>query len=290
VTRIVDDQVIPGRETTSFTETSSFATNSTDEEEFDADFERTEGQMSYIHDSGAFTIARIGLFELKLRDPERKEEEVTYGIEHQWRPFPNLDFFAAYNHGVVPSAVELVSYDQITFRPIWRVRDWWHATGVGSFSFYDDNNSFVHSEIENLFLFSERLDIWGGLHSSISTMDEESDLYLSPFWEQRHFLVLEIRRNFPRFSSSLRGHLGFQKERARDEEIQEFLNLQAAAAEQGGFSAGDGPDEGWNKLLGFSANVSRTWDNGFEVNASFLVNATNEYIEHNVIGSLLYRF
>jgi hypothetical protein len=42
--------------------------------------------------------------------------------------------------------------------------------------------------------------------------------------------------------------------------------------------------------LGFSATLVRRWENGFEVNGAFLVNATNEYIEHNVTGSLLYRF
>ncbi len=157
---------------------------------------------------------------------------MTYGIEHQWRPYPNMDFVAAFNHGVVPSARELVSYDQVVLRSIWLVRDWWQATGGGSFSFYNDDNSFVNAEVENLFLLSERLDIWGGMHSSITTTDEESDLYWSPFWEQRHYLILEIRRSFPDFTASFRGHLGFQKERARDEDIQEFLNLQAVAEEQ----------------------------------------------------------
>jgi hypothetical protein len=290
VRRIVDGRPVTARETVSITESFSFGSNSVDQVEFEAEFEHVQGQLSYIHDSGSFTIARLGFFDLNLIDRRRQEDEVTYGIEHQWRPYPNMDFVAAFNHGVVPSARELVSYDQVVLRSIWRVRDWWQATGGGSFSFYNDDNSFVNAEVENLFLLSERLDIWGGMHSSITTTDEESDLYWSPFWEQRHYLILEIRRSFPDFTASFRGHLGFQKERARDEDIQEFLNLQAVAEEQGGFAAGEPPDEGWNKLLGFSATLVRRWENGFEVNGAFLVNATNEYIEHNVTGSLLYRF
>lgn len=290
VQRIIDGQTIRARETTSITESFSFSSNSVDRVEFEAEFEHVQGQMSYIHDSGSFTIARVGIFDLNLIDRRRQESEVTYGIEHQWRPFPVLDFLAAYDHGVVPSARELISYDRVVLRPIWRVRDWWQASGDANFSFYNDDNSFVNTEVENLFLLSDRLDVWAGLHHSISTADEESDLYWSPFWEQRHFLILEIRRNFPDFTTSFRGHLGFQKERARSEDIQEFLNLEAAAQEQGGFAAGEPPDEGWNRLLGFSADIVKRWENGFELNGSFLVNATNEYVEHNVIASFLYRF
>jgi hypothetical protein len=260
---------------------------------YKADFERVEGLISYIHDSGSFTLLKGGLFKLELDRNgafDSQENEFVYGIEHQWRPFPNMDFVALYNHGIVPSAIDMVAYDQLAFRPVWRITDRWHATGIGSFAFYDDNNSFINTELENIWMISEKLDIWAGLHSAISTTDEDSDLYWTPFWEQRHFGVLEIRRSYPGLTTSLRGHLGFQKEAARDEEIQEFLNLQTTAAEQGGFAAGEGPDEGWGKLLGFSANIRKTFDWGLELNGSFLVNATRTYTEHNVLGSILYRF
>lgn len=280
-------------ENSSFVDSSSFQSNVVQNIEYKADFERVEGLVSYIHDSGSFTIIRGGIFQLELDRNgafDRQEDEFIYGVEHQWRPFPSMDFTALYNHGVVPSAITMVTYDQLAFRPIWRITDSWHAKAVGSFSFYDDNNSFVNGELENLWLLSDKFDVWAGLHNSISTTDEDSDLYWTPFWEQRHFAIMEIRRNYPGFSTSLRGHLGFQKEKARDEDRQEFLNLQATAAEQGGFSAGEGPDEDWNKLLGFSANISKTFDWGLEVNGSFLVNATKAYTEHNLIGSILYRF
>ncbi len=289
--QVINGQNFQIKESSSFSNNVSFQSNVVNTLDYEADFSRQEGLISYIHDSGAFTIFRGGLFTL---DPKRngaeKEEEVTYGVEHQWRPFPNMDFTAVFNHGVVPSAIELVSYDQLAFRPIWRVTDYWQATAVGSFSFYDDNNSFVNGELENIWLISEKLDVWAGLHHSISTTDEASDLYWTPYWEQRHFAIMEIRRSYPGLTTSLRGHLGFQKEKARDEDVQQYLNLQVTAAEQGGFSAGEGPDEDWNKLLGFSANISKTFDWGLELNGSFLVNATKAYTEHNVIGSILYRF
>lgn len=290
------NQVIDGRsfrvtENSSFIDTVSFQSNVVTELKYKADFTRQEGLLSYIHDSGSFTIFRGGVFQL---DPQRrgakKEDEITYGVEHMWRPFPNMDFTAVFNHNVVPSAIKLISYDQLVFRPLWRVTDTWQATALGSFSFYDDNNSFVNGEIENLWLLSDRLDIWAGIHSSISTADEASDLYWTPYWEQRHFAIMEIRRNYPGLTTSLRGHLGFQKEKAREEDVQDYLNLQVVAAEQGGFSAGEAPDEDWNKLIGFSANISKVYDWGLEVNGSFLMNATKAYTEHNVIGSILYRF
>ncbi|MEX2605918.1 MAG: hypothetical protein WD708_01120, partial [Kiritimatiellia bacterium] len=286
--QVIDGQAFRSVENRSIRETRSFQSNEVEEITYKADFERVGGLLSYIHDSGAFSIFQVGVYTLKPQGQGREdEEEVTYGVEHQWRPFPNMDFVAAFNHGVVPSARRLVSYDQVVFRPIWRVKDTWHATAVGAFSFYDDDNSFVNAELENLWLLSKRLDVWWGLHHSITTTDEDSDLYWTPYWEQRHYLVLELRRNFPNFTSSLRGHLGFLKEKARDEEVQSFLNTQAIADEQGGFSAGEPPDEGWNKLIGFSANLSKVWPTGLEVNGSFTVNAVNDYIEHNVIGSIL---
>ncbi|MDA3872685.1 MAG: hypothetical protein PF795_01850, partial [Kiritimatiellae bacterium] len=289
--QVIDGQRFTSVENTSIRESQSFQSNQVDELEFEADFERLGALLSYIHDSGAFTIFRAGLYTFKPKGQRRAEEdEVTYGIEHQWRPFPNMDFTAAFNHDIVPSARQLISYDQVVLRPIWRVRDSWHFTGIGAFSAYEDDNAFVNLEAENLWLLSERLDVWWGLHHSISTTDEDSDLYWTPYWEQRHYLVLELRRNFPSFTSSLRGHLGFLKEKARDIDVQAFLNTQAIAQEQGGFSAGEPPDEGWNKLIGFSANLNKVWPSGLEVNGSFTVNAVNDYIEHNVIGTILYRF
>ena len=292
-TEVINGQTVRVSENTTFTDSSSFQSNIVEQIEYKADYERVDGLLSYIHDSGSFTIVRGGVFKLE-RDQDgtffRQDNEFVYSIEHQWRPFPSMDFSALYNHGVVPSAVELITYDQLLFRPIWRVTDHWQASGLASFSFYEDNNSFVNGELENIWLISENYNVWAGLFSSITTTDEPSDLYWTPYWEQRHYALMQIRRNYAGFSASLQGNLGFQKEKARDEEIQEYLNLQAAAAEQGGFSAGEGPDEGWNKLMGFSASLNKTFANGFEVNASFLVNATKAYIEHNVFGSILYRF
>jgi tetratricopeptide (TPR) repeat protein len=289
--QVIDGQRFTSVENRSIRESQSFQSTDVDELEYKADFERLGALVSYIHDSGAFTIFQAGLFTfIPKRRGRAEEEEVTYGIEHQWRPFPNMDFTAAFNHDIVPSALELITYDQVVLRPIWRVRDTWQFTGVGAFSAYEDDNAFVNLEAENIWLLSQRLDVWWGLHHSISTTDEETDLYWTPYWEQRHYLVLEIRRNFPNFTSSLRGHLGFLKESARDIEVQTFLNTQATAQEQGGFSAGEPPDEGWNKLIGFSANLNKVWPSGLEVNGSFTVNAVNDYIEHNVSGSILYRF
>jgi len=287
---VLDGKVVTAETNTTLTETVSFQSNRVDEIEYDAEFAREQVSLSYIHDSGAFTIARAGYYRLDLGEGREEEETETYGIEHQWRPFPNMDFIALYNHDAVPSARDLITYDQLAFRPIWRVNDGWHASGVGSFSFYDDNNSYLRVEMENLWNVSRHLGVWFGLHNSVDTTDEASDLYWTPYWEQRHYLILEIRRNYPNLSASLRGHLGMQKSEARDEDVQEFLNLRAQAEEQGGFSAGEGPDEDWNPLIGVQANISRTWDWGLEVNGSFTVNSTRAYTEHSVYGSVLYRF
>jgi hypothetical protein len=200
-----------------------------------------------------------------------EDSVLTYRIEHQWRPLPAVDFSAGYQHGVVPSARTLLTYDQVALRPIWRIGDGWHLNLQASYSYYEDRNSLFSGTLENFWRLSQPMDVWLGLHNSIDTMDLDSNLYWSPYRDERHYLMLRIRRSYPDYYGLFRVHLGYARSRSRPS--QDLLT-----------------DEGWTTLIGFEASVNRTWDNGFELNATFSVNNTDEYTEYSAYGALLYKF
>lgn len=83
--------------------------------------------------------------------------------------------------------------------------------------------------------------------------------------------------------------MGFAKSDVRREEKDLFANARAQG-EAEGWSPGAGPDQGWNRLLGFAANVTRTWQSGFEISGELNVNSTNDYTEHTAMLRLLYTF
>ena len=242
--------------------------------------------LNYTHASGAFTIFTLRYDELD--GEEIGEEEVfTYGVEHLWRPVPAIDVSARYHHGLVPSAREIIEYDSLSLRPFWRIRDGWEAYGLAHFAYYDDRNSFLKAEMENFWCLSRRHDIWLGVRNSVDTVDRESDLYWTPYWDQRHSLLLRIRRSYPNYYGMLRAHIGMQKSDVRREVRDRFESAKALGEAQG-WSPGSGPDTGWSTMLGFSGSVTRTFENGLEASAAATVNAADEYTEHTVSLRLAY--
>ncbi len=296
IVQTVEDGVVSNtEETRTAFETVTIQSNVVERTKYDADFTNLGLLYSYIHDSGSFTIARAGLYTLNPdggedeEDGEASNQAFTYGLEHQWRPFPAMDISSMYTHGVVPSAREVITYDQLALRPFWRIRDGWQTNGIGSFAFYEDRNSHVRVEMENFWRMSQAIDLWLGFHNSIDTTDRDSDIYWSPYWEQRHYFILRLRRSYPNYFGMFKANVGVMKSRARQAELDLFDNSRVQGETQG-FSPGSGPDEDWNPLLGFSASVTRSWDSGWNITGEFSVNSSKEYTEHTVSGSLLYKF
>ncbi len=246
------------------------------------------GALSYTHRSGSFTMADVRYH--MLDGPDIGNDEAwTYGIEHQWRPVMAIDLAARYHHGLVPSARQVIEYDSVAVRPFWRIRDYWHANGLAYFAYYDDNNSHLKAEIENYWCISEWHDIWLGLRNSVDTVDRDSDLYWTPFWDQRHAIQLRIRRSYPDYFGMFRVHFGYQKSEARREERDRFAAARALGEAQG-WSPGSGPERGWQKMIGFAGSVTRTFQSGLEVSGEFSVNSSDEYTEHGVLLRCLYMF
>ncbi len=295
VTTIENGVATNTQEVRTDTVTNTIQSNVVERFRFDAEYAKVDLDVSHVHRSGSFTIFNLGVYQLDTDgnldfDEEAvSEQAITYGLEHQWRPRPALDFSALYQHGVVPSARQLITYDQVAVRPFWRIGDGWHLNAIGSFSYYEDRNSLIRAEMENFWRLSRELDIWMGLHSSLNTTDLDSNLYWSPFMEQRHYLVFRMRRSYPDYFGMFKINLGYTREKARPAELAEF-EVARANAEAGGYSAGSGPDEGWNPLVGFSAIANRKWDNGVEISVEFTVNNTQEYTEHAVMGMLMWKF
>jgi len=143
--------------------------------------------------------------------------------------------------------------------------------------------------VENLWQISERQDVWLGLHHSVATTDRSSDLYWTPYWDQRHYLVTRIRRGYPNYFGMLQLHLGVQKEKARADVKAKYEQLRIQGETQG-FYPGEDPEQDWSAFLGASANASRKWSNGLELALDFSVNAMRDYTERNASLTLMYHF
>ncbi|MCC5846316.1 MAG: tetratricopeptide repeat protein [Verrucomicrobia bacterium] len=286
--RIQNGDVSNVRVISDTTQTVTVQSNVLDRTFYEADKSILTLRLSYTHDDGSFTLGTVGVVQADGSDIN-DESKFIYGIEHQWRPVPAIDIAAFYNHGLVPSAREMLSFDSLGIRPFWRIRDDWQSVGLAYFAYYEDRNSYIRTEMENYWRISRPYDFWIGLHNSLETMDQDSDLYFSPFWDQRHYLIFRLRRTLQNYFSMFRVNVGYAKSDVRREEKDRFANA-AAQGEAEGWSPGSGPDTGWNRLLGFSANLTRTWENGFEVSGELNVNSTNEYTEHTAMLRLMYAF
>ncbi len=255
---------------------------------YEADKQFVGAVLHYTHPEGSVTMAEVHYHLLDGAELDN-EDATTFGVEHQWRPVPAMDLAARFHRGLVPSARAMLRYDSVALRPYWRILDGWHANALGFFAYYQDRNSLVKTEVENYWRLSEPYDIWLGMRNWIDTVDQDSDLYWTPFWEQRHAILLRVRRSYPQYYGVVRAHIGIQKSRARREEMDRYLTARAQGEAQG-WSPGRGPEQGWQRMLGFAGTVARTFPNGLEIGADFSVNSSDEYTEHNASLRLMYAF
>ncbi|MBU1694360.1 MAG: hypothetical protein KKC51_10410, partial [Verrucomicrobia bacterium] len=153
----------------------------------------------------------------------------------------------------------------------------------------NDDNSLLRLVAENFWRISDRYDIWLGLQNALVTTDLESDLYWTPYWDQRHLLIVRLRRSYPNYYGMVRVNVGLQKAKGRPEEW-DLFNARRAVGEAQGWSPGEGPDESWNQLIGVGASVRRRWANGWEIQGEVSINAISDRTERNLAGSLIYRF
>ncbi len=286
--RIENGEVTRSRSSRITVETRTVLSNQVERTRFDADKDFVGLALNHTHPSGSFTLGEVRRY---TYDGSNIDDETayTFALEHQWRPVLAIDMAARYHRGIVPSAREVLQFDSLGVRAIWRIRDYWHANGLAYFAYYEDRNSLLKGELENLWQLSERYDVWFGVENMVDTVDRDSDLYWTPFWDQRHALLLRLRRSYPNYFGMVRAHIGVQKSRVRREERDAFATA-LARGEAEGWSPGAGPRRGWERMIGFAGTVSRTFESGLKLSTEFSVNATDEYTEHTVSGSALYTF
>lgn len=288
VTIVTDGETTHQSEYRTTVSTVMLQSNRVDEYKYKADEQMVGAALNYIHTHGAYTM--LDLRYRSFTGDEFEDAGILVGaLEHQWRPVPAFDASVRYQHDVVPSARELLEYNGFALRAIWRIKDWWHASTFGAFSLFDDDNSHLHANVENLWRMSSRYNVWLGLHDSVDTVDRDSDFYWTPYWDQRHYLVLRLSQSYPYYTGSVRFHIGLQKEKARQEDLDAY-NTAKAAAEGKGWYPGSNPQQGWNSLLGLGVTLSRRWQSGWEFNGEFVVNAIRDYTEHTITGRLMYQF
>ncbi len=248
--------------------------------------------FNIMHRSGSLTVldARMKSFDgndwdqVRFDSADGPSDEPVWAIEHQWRPTLAIDMAARYQHDVVPSARDIITYDSLTAKSIWRAKDWWHISGVAYFSEYEDNNAYLHADLENFWRLSMKQDLWLGFHNSLDTMDMHSDFYWSPYWDQRHYFILRLRRSYPNYFGMIRVNMGWQKSDTRPLTADEINALTARGETE------FGEESDWKPLIGIGGSITRKWDSGWELSCEASVNSLANYTERIIQGSLLYRF
>jgi len=252
-----------------------------------ADEERVGGQVTYRFDGG--TVGMVEAARHTFGDHLEGESMWSYAGEIQWLPTLFLAAALRYEHDRVPSARALVEYDSLLLRGRWQVRDGWHSEGISQYAYYDDENAMLMLALENLWRLSAEQDVWIGFASRMTTTDADSELYWSPYWDQRHYFIGRLRRAYPGYFAILQVNLGWQREKARQEALEAYRDLRTRG-EQEGWYPGSGPQGSWEPMIGVSASVDKRWQSGWEASAEVSANVLSEYIERVVTARLRYRF
>lgn len=276
--------------------TYSTVVNTTNEQrkvDYEADETYVGVGAQYVFKNGSGLYGTLRLRQFATDEPRNRsldgESALAYSLEYQWRPTPVLDMATRVQHDLVPSAREIIEYNSFALTAFWRVFDGWRARGSTEYAFFEDDNTLLRMEAENLWRLSARKNFWLGLRHRFISTDRKSDLYWTPYWEQRHLLIARIIRAYPNFYGTLQAQIGIQKERARDEDKQAFREMKTRADEEGWYP-GSGPNEDWDAVVGVEAALRHTWKSGWEIGAEASVNALRDYTERTVTLSLLYPF
>jgi tetratricopeptide (TPR) repeat protein len=287
-------QTVNGQTTTQVTEiqssqTRDVQTNRIDRSSYEADIDYAGGGLFVrVNDRAAVSIM-IGEktmdYGIGVRPGvlEPSDSSIVGSMAVRWQPDFAVDMVVSYSRDVVLSARDMISYDALGLSSIWDVSDSWRLEGRAGYSKYEDENAMMSLEGISLWEMNEDLGIWAGAEASTYTLDKDSQLYWSPYWDTRIAALLRWRRsNAPRYSLTLDVRLGQQREKARPEEEAAYLNLKAQAESDGTWDPGSGPGSDWSTFLGASATYRHRIGPGLEVFADVRTVALREYAEHDV--------
>ncbi len=276
------------------TTTRNVQTNRIDKYEYSADIQEIRASLTLRINDHATLLANAGQKTLKLKPGHDQagssESEIVGTLTMAWRPFHALQVITSVDHDLIPSARRKIAYESFYVNAIWKVNDSWELTGDARYWSLEDNNALAMMALSSMWKVFERQGIWAGLESSVYSMDEDNVYYWSPYWDTRYNGVVRIRRSYQDYFFQFDARLGRQKEKARPEIINEWLNLQAQAEKDGNWSAGSYPEMDWDTFFGFGGSYrQRIWRH-LDLIGNISVNFLRNYSEHNYTAGLQYNF
>ena len=276
------------------TTTRPVQTNRIEKYKYSADVEVIRVALTLRINDQASLFANIGQKKLSLQSgyllAASSDTEMVGNLSMVWRPYKALQVLASFDHDLIPSARRMISYNSLYVNTLWKINDSWNLTGDSRYWSLSDKNAMTMVAIASFWRLFERQGIWGGLESSIYTMDEKSDFYWSPYWDTRFAGVLRLRRTYQDYFFQFDVRLGRQKEDARPEVMNEWLSLQAQAEKDGTWSAGESPEMDWDTFVGIGADYrQRIWRH-LDLIGTINVNFLRNYSEHDVNVGFQYNF
>ncbi len=264
--------------------------------DFEADTTAIQLRGDYRFKDGSVFSSHFGQKSIEFLQGEDAEvgegttsDEFIFGLAYSWKPTLALDVMTAYLHDLVPSARKAITYDAGALRAIWRVQDWWEVGGRAAYSFYEDDNSMMGLTANSFWLVGERQNFWLGVEGQLYTMDRESDMYWSPYWDERLFLVARLQRSYAGYFAGFEFRVGEAREKGRPEEMERWRAAQAPA-EAGGWYAGASPEVDWQSVVGAACTFRRQFGRHWELYADASVTFFSEYAERNLQGGVVFHF
>jgi len=289
VTEIIDETKVTTEEVTIFT-------NIVHTSEYDMDETSILGQLNYQFENGAIIALEGGQRSYSAGKNKtfttnnlEGQSEIVYAFNYSWKPTLALDAVARFEHDVMPSAIDFVTYDMVSLVGVWRVKDWWDILGHGHYYMLNDDNNIIHLGLNSTWLVSERQGFYLGYRGRFSTSDDDKIAYWTPYWLQRHFLLAEFRKNYNRAYADLQVRIGMGKEDARQEELDAYNERRTRATAQGWYP-GESPEQGWESIVGVSASIRRRFGRHWNLYGQISVNFLKEYSERNLHAGLSYTF
>lgn len=273
--------------------TREIQTNRVQKTKYSADMQEIRGAMSFQAVSTASLYGSVGTKSLSFKKAEAgaaDTQEFVGSLAVAWQRLRGLRMVFAFDRDLIPSARKSIVYHGISLDSRWKVTDDWDLNLNGRYMNINDNNAMVQVFGSSYWQLLERQGIWGGLEASTYSMDEDSDYYWSPYWDTRMAAVASLRQAYLNYFFQFDLRLGRQKEMARPEEKNQWLNLKAQAESDGNWDPGAGPDAPWDTFIGLGINYRQRLGEHLDVIGNIYVNFLRDYSEHDFTVGLQYNF
>lgn len=204
-----------------------------------------------------------------------EESEIVGALEFQCKPVIALDVAVRYEHDVMPSAHDIITYDKGAIRGVWRATDWWNIEGNAAYSFLSDTNTALQIGVMTDWLVSEKQGVYLGMLYQFNTVEDDSVEYWSPYWRQRYALTARVQRSYGDSFTRVRALVGWNKEGLRPEETRSNPYAE---------------ESGWSPMVGVEGSVRRNLFRHIDIHGDFGVSFLQDYTEYRLNVGLVFDF